>query len=245
MKTTAMKKIAGKNPADPVLNRRAFTLIELLTVITIIAVLAAFTVPVLTSLKRREYISKTQAELAQLATAIDSYKAVYGFYPPGNANAVNNLKSAMTNQLYFELLGTTNLDTSSGMFLTLDASAKISAADAGSTFGVGGFMNSSKPNGEESSQQARSFLSGLKPNQSVILLTNAPDIIIKILVGSVGGPDQKYQPLGVSDVNPWRYVSPGVNNPNGYDLYIQLVIGGKTNLVCNWSKQVQINSPLP
>ena len=25
----------------------------------------------------------------------------------------------------------------------------------------------------------------------------------------------------------------------------QLVIGGKTNLICNWSKQVQINNPLP
>ena len=70
---------------------------------------------------------------------------------------------------------------------------------------------------------------------------------ITILVGSVGGPDQTYQPLGVSDLNPWRYKSSGTlaNNPGSYELYIQLVIGGKTNLVCNWSKQVQINSPPP
>ena len=33
------------------------------------------------------------------------------------------------------------------------------------------------------------------------------------------------------------------NNPSTYDLYIQLMINGKTNLICNWSKQVQVNNP--
>jgi hypothetical protein len=68
---------------------------------------------------------------------------------------------------------------------------------------------------------------------------------VTLLLGSVGGPDVTYQPFGVPDENPWRYVSPGVNNPNSYDLWIQLVIGGQTNLICNWNGQVQINSPLP
>jgi hypothetical protein len=62
----------------------------------------------------------------------------------------------------------------------------------------------------------------------------------------VGGPDAQYQPLGLPDVNPWRYNSSSpTNNPGSYDLWIQLAFGGKTNLICNWSKQVQINSPLP
>src|SRR5450755_3364218 len=60
----------------------AFTLIELLVVITIIGVLAAFTIPVLSSVKRQQYIRHTQAELALLETAIERYKATYGFYPP-------------------------------------------------------------------------------------------------------------------------------------------------------------------
>ena len=47
-------------------------------------------------------------------------------------------------------------------------------------------------------------------------------------------------------MNPWRYNSSNpTNNPGSYDLWIQLKIAGKTNLICNWSKQVQINSPLP
>jgi hypothetical protein len=61
----------------------------------------------------------------------------------------------------------------------------------------------------------------------------------------VRGPDASYEPVGVQDVNPFRYVYPGVNNPNSYDLWVQLRFGGKTNLVCNWSKTVIINSPLP
>src|SRR3989442_1061896 len=63
----------------------AFTLVELLVVISIIAVLAAFTIPVLNSLKRTQNLKQTQAEMANLETAIDSFKAAYGFYPPSNA----------------------------------------------------------------------------------------------------------------------------------------------------------------
>ncbi len=47
-------------------------------------------------------------------------------------------------------------------------------------------------------------------------------------------------------MNPWRYNSANpTNNPGSYDLYIQLRIAAKNYLICNWSKQVQINNPLP
>ncbi len=83
----------------------------------------------------------------------------------------------------------------------------------------------------------------MKPNQTANYTANG--VPITILIGSAGGPDPGYQPLGQPDVNPWRYRYPGVNNPNGYDLWMQLSFFGKTNLICNWSKTVQINSPLP
>jgi prepilin-type N-terminal cleavage/methylation domain-containing protein len=238
MKTTAMKKTA----ANKFTSRLAFTLVELLVVISIIGVLAAFTVPVLKSLKRREFISKTQAELALLETAIDSYKAAYGFYPPDNTNIVNNLTSAMTNQLYYELIGTTNNGVN---YVALDGSAQIPVGSVGNAFGVGGFMNCNSANkvSSEDSPSAKSFLSSLKPNQYATIADGAANVTL--LVASVGGPDQKYQPLNTLDLNPWRYVAQGTNNPGGYDLWVQLVIAGQTNLVCNWNKQIQINSPLP
>ena len=69
-----------------------------------------------------------------------------------------------------------------------------------------------------------------------------------MIITAVGGPDTTYHPLGASalGINPWRYNSSNpTNNPGAYDLWIQLSISGKTNLICNWNKQVQYNSPLP
>jgi prepilin-type N-terminal cleavage/methylation domain-containing protein len=217
----------------------AFTLIELLAVITIIGVLAAFLVPTIGAVKRHELISKTQAELAQVETAIDRYKSAYGIYPPDNANS-----GPLTNQLYFELLGTTNINNSK--FQTLDGSAQMNVGDVTSLFGAGGFVNCSKPNADESTPQARNFLPDLRPNQIVTLTTNPIPDVVKILVGSVGGPDASYQPLGQRDMNPWRYNSHNpTNNPGSYDLWIQLQIAGKKYLISNWSRQPQVNSPLP
>ena len=67
---------------------RAFTLIELLVVIAIMATLAALLLPVAGAVKKHQYIYNTQAEMAKLETAIDRYKAAYGFYPPDNTNSV-------------------------------------------------------------------------------------------------------------------------------------------------------------
>jgi hypothetical protein len=154
----------------------------------------------------------------------------------------------MFSPLFFELLGTTN---NNGTYQTLDGSAsiRVSALTAPTTpLGVGGFVNCSKPGSGEDSRAAKNFLPSLNSNRYGLNITNsAADPInpVVLLLGSVGGPDSTYKPLGASGLNPWRYVSPGVNNPNSYDLWIQLEIGGKANLVCNWSKEVQINNPLP
>src|SRR5437867_2553567 len=53
----------------------AFTLIELLIVIAIIALLAAMIIPVIGGVKRAQLKHKAQAELVQVQTAIESYHA--------------------------------------------------------------------------------------------------------------------------------------------------------------------------
>jgi prepilin-type N-terminal cleavage/methylation domain-containing protein len=220
-------------------NFAAFTLIELLVVISIIALLAGFTIPVLSRLKQRELIIKTQGEMAQLVTAIDSYKAAYGIYPPGGTNC-------LANPLYFELLGTTN---NSGTFFTLDNSASILASKTMANFGVGGFVNCAKGSGEDAAA-AKNFLPDLRLGQYGTNNTSVAGPYVNFLVGSVGGPDDKFNPytyagVPVPNFNPWRYVSPGTNNPASYDLWIELSINGTTNLICNWSKEVQKNINLP
>ena len=228
----------GPQPAMPA--RRAFTLIELLVVISIIALLAAFTIPVLKTVARKKILDRTRGEMEQIATAIDRYKTAFGFYPPANAG---NPGSPLITPLLFELLGTTN---NAGTYYTLDGSASIGAgiANLSSAFGVSGFINCSKNGVGEDAPAARNFLPGLTPARMGSASNNT--VVATVLVASVGGPDAAYKPFfGTPNFNPWRYACPGTNNPNSYDLWVQLVISGRTNLVCNWSKQVQFDSPLP
>lgn len=73
----------------------AFTMIELLVVIAIIAILAGLTLSTLGYVNRKGAESRARAEVAALSTAIDSFFADYGVYPPSN-------------NLYRELTGQTN-----------------------------------------------------------------------------------------------------------------------------------------
>jgi hypothetical protein len=178
--------------------------------------------------------------------AIDSYKDAYGFYPPDNGQTAANLSSARVNQLYYELEGTTKNDP---VFTTLDGASSITTNDVPKLFNVGGFVNCNKPGSGEDAQKARNFIHELKPGQtgSVSNSVTHPSNFGTILCASFGGPDSLYQPLGAFGLNPWRYKSSGTltNNPGSYELWIQLVINGQTNLVCNWTKQVQVGNPLP
>lgn len=212
----------------------AFTLIELLVVISIIGLLAGFILGGAGSVVRSRNISKATAEMAQLEAAIARYKADYGVYPPSGTNA-------LMNPLYFELQGVTNINIGSvPTYVTLDGMNSIPASQVPVVFQVGGLVNCSHGTGEDAAY-AKNYLPNVKATQ---IATNGNGYAF--LVTSAGGPDAAYKPLGASGVNPWRYnsVNP-TNNPTSYDLYVQLVVGGKTNLVCNWSKQVIKNSPLP
>jgi prepilin-type N-terminal cleavage/methylation domain-containing protein len=238
-----MKKTG--NPQSEIKNFRAFTLIELLTVIAIIGTLAGLTLVVTKPVARTKYIKTAQAELSQIEIALDNYKAKYGVYPPGNTSTA--YASSLTNllpQLYYELCGTTNDGEN---FVSPDGSS-ILISTVSSYYGAGGFINCSK-GGDEDSVKAQNFLPGLSPKQLYVNWTNIPGgAPTTLLITSAGGPDQNYHPLNPVDQvgpNPFRYLYPGVNNPNSYDLWVQLVISGKTNLICNWSKQVQINTSLP
>jgi hypothetical protein len=162
-------------------------------------------------------------------------------YPP--SGAIGQQNRFTVNPLYFELEGV----TSTNGFTTLDGQNAVPTSQIQAILGVGGIINCSKGAvGAEDYVPAKVFLPGLKANQ-IKTVTNPPSSgnnAVAILVSSVGGPDASYQPLGGPNINPWRYnsVDP-TNNPGSYDLWIQLRINGKTNLICNWSKQVQINNP--
>jgi prepilin-type N-terminal cleavage/methylation domain-containing protein len=220
----------------------AFSLIELLVVIAIIAVIAAILLPVGAAIALKSHIQSAQAEEKALETAIDTYHAKFGFYPPSNANS----SLVLTNQLYYELLGTTNNPSvSPPTFTTLDNSSTIGTNVAVEYFGVPAFMNCTTGSGEDK-RPALTFLSSLKPGQ---IGTNLDGVCV---ITTAVMSDAIYRPMGTSystragrTANPWRYLYPGVNNPNSYDLWLQLFVGGKTNLICNWKTTPQLNAPQP
>ena len=63
-------------------NRHAFTLVELLTVIVIIGILAAIITVAVAGAFRATQRGKIATEMAQIAMALDRYRAEFGEYPP-------------------------------------------------------------------------------------------------------------------------------------------------------------------
>lgn len=94
----------SRNPLQQREPQRAFTLIELLTVIAIIAILAAITFGVVRGVNERAAISQAKAELAVMTQALEAYKKQYGDYPQAGINVASPLTSsslAVTHTQYY------------------------------------------------------------------------------------------------------------------------------------------------
>ena len=209
-----------------------FTLIEMLTVIAIIGLLAAFVMPITRAVSVSKVRNRARTELTNIETAIEAYKAKLGFYPPADPG------QPTTNTLYFELLGT-KMDNAATIYTTLDGSSSIAANAVSSTFGsqVGGFLNCTRPGGGDDTPAATAFLGGLKPAQYFEIVPGAPGV--KILIGPSAPGNQAMNPWGYNSSNP-------AFNPKTFDLWIDIIIAGKTNRISNWTDQVLIVShPYP
>jgi len=68
--------------AFPGARRRAFTLIELLTVISIIVILAGLTIGIISIAQKKSYEGQAQAQLNLITTALTRYYEKFGEYPP-------------------------------------------------------------------------------------------------------------------------------------------------------------------
>jgi prepilin-type N-terminal cleavage/methylation domain-containing protein len=101
-------------------NTRAFTLVELLIVISIIAILAGLVLSAAGSVQKKASRSRTEAEISALQTALEGFKADNGDYP-ANPLAMSNRSVCLvsnlmpppgTGKVYFEFKPK-SLDTNS------------------------------------------------------------------------------------------------------------------------------------
>jgi len=79
-------------------SERGFTLIELLIVIIILAVLAGIAIPSYLTITARAKESGTETEMANIATALELYKADNNSYP--SVSTISDLKKALEDGNY-------------------------------------------------------------------------------------------------------------------------------------------------
>jgi prepilin-type N-terminal cleavage/methylation domain-containing protein len=220
-------------------SRRGFTLIEMLIVVAIMATLAALTFPILAAVKKTMIKNRATGAIKQLEAAIDGYQTKFGHYPPDNGGLY------YTNQLYYELLGTTNVPASPPYFQTLDGSATMMASDVPVVFvNVSGFINCSRPggSGDEAPTGMSFILGGLKANQFAVTLIGGKNCTV--LGAALDGPFT-FTTVNGQQINPVRYNSSNPRyNTKSYDLWIDVIVGGVTNRISNWSDQpILVSTP--
>lgn len=104
-----------RSPAGRRLPARAFTLVELLTVIAVIGILAAILIPTTSSARTAAKKAKTRGQFAQWSAAIEAFRQEYGYYPTFetsgaglnkvNGNTVGGTNLAATHRFYETLVG--------------------------------------------------------------------------------------------------------------------------------------------
>ena len=209
-----------------------FTLIEMLVVIAIIGILAGLITAGTTIAFRKNKITRVSVQLKQLETAIETYKAKRGQFPPDNAD-MTQAGWSQTNTLYYELSGATfNPADNIKTYTTLDGQDSI-LADANFTnlLHVNGIQNAG-PAGGGKADDAVGSENFLKVKSTETETITSGGVTVKLL-------DVPVESVNKSDINPWHYNSHNpTNNPDGFDLWAEFLIGGKTNLIGNWSQNV-------
>jgi len=202
----------------------AFTLVEMLTVIAIMGIVAGLVVTGVKSVGKKRDFNKVETQLTGLKLALEHYKDKFGSYPQDNP------ASTITNALFYELSGTVFADNPGNptlsTFTVINGAQVITSSNAQLAFGAAGFVNT-----HANRQNVKTFLPELNANEHGEI-SSAPSI--EVLKVSVKGPVMH----GTNnDVNPWHYVSTNpTNNPGRYDLWAEILIGSETNIIGNWKR---------
>jgi prepilin-type N-terminal cleavage/methylation domain-containing protein len=217
---------------------RGFTLVELLVVISILAILAGMVIAGTGSFKEKRLKAKVSTELAQVDAMINQYKSKTGYYPPDNTNHPS------VSGLFFELSGCTSGPSG---FVTLDKTESVNSATLKNLTGnlLEGIMNCTRESSEDATHSAVKILVTAIKGKNYLVATNvvSTGYGLAMLGMFVEGPVvfNDADPASSKQINPWRYTSTNpTNNPNSFDLWIDVKSGNKILRFSNWSPVPQV-----
>lgn len=209
--------------------RLAYTLIEMLTVIAIIALLAALILVAFPAVTEKRARATARGLCNALVAAIENYHADLNSYPPDNpANPARP-------PLLYELTGTSAILLGSGgnteTVVRYDTRLQppppgqgYTPTELASLFNRKGFLNAGTDGAF-----GRNYLPSLKPRHYASDPADPlpPDRRPLFLVVPFKGPRGEF--------NPWCYVSTAPsNNPTSFELWVDLVSAGRTNRISNY-----------
>ncbi len=224
MKTRAKQNCLGGRSAA------AFTLVELLMVISIIGIVAALTVATIGAAAGKRDENAVKAKLAKLVLAIEDYKVKTGHYPPDEP--VFAAANPHWNPLAYELSGVRR--TNANFFPEADPNHTITPVMLSSYFNLTGLANAGK-DASTLPKYSLNLTPGSGKNADYVLLTNSaaglppPVMLLQVPAEHPAG--------GAANVWRYRAYPSGGHNPNSFDLWAEYKKrGGGTNILGNWRK---------
>jgi len=212
-------------------SKLAFTLIELLTVIAIMGIVAALVVTMGAAASQKKKIIAVEGDKNKLITMIDSYHAKLNYYPPDNG-LLANLQVAnattrstyeaytATNPLLYELYGATNTNSGANLivFNSTTAAPDILTANYGKIFNRGGIANG------DASEPQNFFQPAPLPKEY------APYVAGNNTTLPICGLIVPAELVSGNTNNFWHYdsSSPNRHNMGSYDLWAEFYIGTKS-----------------
>jgi prepilin-type N-terminal cleavage/methylation domain-containing protein len=207
-------------------SRLAFTLVELLTVITIMGIIAALVITMGQAASQKKKVLAVQADKNKLITMIDSYHAKLNYYPPDNGLLAANASNpslydglAATNQLIYELVGATNINNGANLivFNSSAAAPNIQSSAYTKVFNRGGIANG------DAAEPQNFFQPGPAPKEYAPYAAGSKSSLP--ICGLIVPADL----VPGNTNNFWHYDSSSANrhNMDSYDLWAEFSIGSK------------------
>ena len=206
-------------------DKRAMTLLELLVVFAIMVIVAGLVVGLAGVASEKGKISRAQAERDKLVMLIETYRAKVGMYPPENRQTPFRPEA---NSLFYELAGAVRYPGTPTIYSNVFGT--VTDLELNAAFGVDGMINAITPT--EDVMDVKRVLKQVKPDQLAQVFGNTRSFVVPI-DGLSGKPNPWKYKVGTNSV----YTTPtykGMHNPETFDLWVEIVVRNKTNVIGNW-----------